>query len=156
MLERYFAEVYTKFKLNFYQSVFASFENREASLSVVEAFCAEVIHALNRPTVREFAKFAQISSPNAAYKINNLIKKGYIKKVQNSEDKREFYLEVTEKYLSYSHITYDYISAVMDRIRCKFSADEVSQLEKLLLSISAEIMPEVNLSPRLMPQEETQ
>ncbi len=150
MLERSFAEVYTKFKLNFYQSVFASFENREASLSVVEAFCVEVIHALKRPTVREFADFAQISSPNAAYKINNLIKKGYIKKVQNEEDKREFYLEVTEKYLSYSHITYDYITTVMGRIRHKFAPEEVSLIEKFLDEISSELMPEIEISPTLI------
>lgn len=36
-------------------------------------------------------------SENAAYKINNLIKKGYLNKVRSENDRREDHLEVTEK-----------------------------------------------------------
>ncbi len=150
MLDKYFAEVYTKFKLKFYQSVFRNFENREASLSVVETFCVEVIYALGRPTVKEFADFAQISSPNAAYKINSLIKKGYIKKIQNKEDKREFYLEVSDKYLKYTGITYEYIAVVMDRIKEKFPEEDVKKIELMLETISKELMPEITISPKVL------
>ena len=79
MLEEVFTRVYTKFKLHFYQSVFSRFQNREASLTTVETFCMEIIYALERPTVNEFASFVQISPPNAAYKVNSLIRKGYLK-----------------------------------------------------------------------------
>ncbi len=145
MLEKHFTEIYTKFKMKFYQTVFASFENREASLSVVETFCVEVIYALGRPTVKEFADFAQISPPNAAYKVQSLIKKGYIQKVQNSGDKREFYLEVTSKYLKYVGITYDYIKIVTQRMRDKFSESDIKKLEELLKILSKELMPEIPL-----------
>ena len=76
MLEESFLDVYTKFKLHFYQEVFARFQNREASLTAVETFCMEIILALKEPTINEFASFAHISSPNAAYKVNSLIQKG--------------------------------------------------------------------------------
>ncbi len=145
MLERSFATVYTKFKLKFYSAVFSRFENREASLSAVETFCVEVIYALSRPTINEFASFAQISAPNANYKINSLIKKGYVRKVQSLTDKREYHLEVTEKYLGYYGITYDYISVVMDRIRKRFSPEDVKKLEEMLFIISDELMPEISL-----------
>ncbi len=149
MLERYFSQVYTKFKLKFYQTVFSSFEQREASLSVVETFCVEVIFALDRPTVKEFADFAQISSPNAAYKVNSLIKKGYITKVQNREDKREFYLEVTEKYLNYVGITYDYITLVSKRLRERFGKEDIEKLEEIMRVLSDELMPEVPIKQKL-------
>lgn len=145
MLEQSFVEIYTKFKLKFYRVVFRRFEEREASLSAVETFCVEVIYALKSPTVREFAEFAQISPPNAAYKINSLIKKGYIRKVQNEQDKREFYLEVTEKYMDYQGITYDYIQQVMQRIRERFPAEDVQKLEAMLDTISSELMPEITM-----------
>ncbi len=148
MVEIYFSQIYTKFKLKFYQAVFSTFEKREASLSVVETFCVEVIYALNRPTVKEFADFAQISSPNAAYKVNSLIKKGYIQKVQNEDDKREFYLEVTDKYLNYVGITYDYIALVMQRIKDRFKESEIEQLEEILKIMSEELMPEIAINPR--------
>ncbi len=35
----------------------------------------ETIQALGTPTVNEFATFMRISPPNAAYKVNSLIKK---------------------------------------------------------------------------------
>ena len=41
MLEEVFQEVYTKFKLHFYQSVFQRFATREATLTTVESFCME-------------------------------------------------------------------------------------------------------------------
>ena len=91
MLLKSFIDVYTKFKLHFYKKVFESLQDGEASLTTVETFCMEIIYAINKPTINQFAKLANISSPNAAYKVNNLIKKGYLKKVQSKEDKREFY-----------------------------------------------------------------
>ena len=50
MLEEVFQEVYTKFKLHFYQSVFQRFATREATLTTVESFCMEGIMAMGEPT----------------------------------------------------------------------------------------------------------
>ena len=109
MLEQAFFNVYTKFKLHFYQEIFRRFQDREASLTTVETFCMETIMALGNPTVNEFASFMRISPPNAAYKVNSLVKKGYIRKVQSREDKREYHLEVTQKYIDYYNISSSYI-----------------------------------------------
>ena len=43
MLEEVFQDVYTKFKLHFYQNVFQRFATREATLTTVESFCMEEI-----------------------------------------------------------------------------------------------------------------
>ena len=66
MLEQKFAEVYTKFKLHFYQKVFSRIHDREASLTTVEAFCMEIIQALNKPTVNEFVRSAETISRQAS------------------------------------------------------------------------------------------
>ena len=145
MLEKNFAEIYTKFKLSLYTKVFSHLEGGKNSLSAVEVFCLEVIYALGRPTVNEFATFAQISPPNAAYKVNQLVKKGYLLKVRNEEDKREYHLEVTEKYMRDYGITYDYMNVVMDRIRQRFSPEDVEKLEEMMDIIGKELMPEVTL-----------
>ena len=97
MLQDAFMKVYTKFKLHFYAKFFERIQERETSLTTVETFCMEIINAMNEPTVNEFAKVANLSSPNAAYKINHLMKKGYVEKVQSKEDKREYHLRVTGK-----------------------------------------------------------
>lgn len=143
MLKYAFFNVYTKFKLHFYKEIFQRFQSREASLTTVETFCVETIQALGRPTVNEFATFMRISPPNAAYKVNSLVKKGYIRKVQSSQDRREFHLEVTQKYIDYYNISTSYIVEVMDRITRRFTPEECAKLERMLDIVSHELMPEV-------------
>ena len=143
MLQDSFNRVYTKFKMHFYQKLFEKLQERETSLTTVETFCMEIIYALDKPTVAEFAEMADISSPNAAYKINNLVKKGYLKKVQSTEDKREYHLEVTQKYIDYYNISNTYLLEVMERIQNRFSPEELETLERMLDVISNELMPEV-------------
>ena len=144
MLEQTFSDIYMKFKVHFYQEIFKQINAREMTLSTVEVFCVEIIHALQEPTVNEFANFIQVSSPNAAYKVNSLIKKGYIEKVQSEHDKREYHLEVTDKYLNYYNLSSSYIMAVTDRIQKRFSKEEVKLLEKMLTVITDELMPELD------------
>ena len=78
MLDQTFGRVYTKFKLHFYKQIFSRFEDREATLTTVESFCMEVIMALGEPTIAQFSHMMNLSTPNAAYKINSLVKKGYV------------------------------------------------------------------------------
>ena len=108
----------------------------------------EIIQALGTPTINEFASFVQISSPNAAYKVNSLIQKGYLRKVRSQSDRREYHLEVTQKYIDYYNVSYRYLSTVMGRIKQRFSAQEVAQLEEMLHVISTELMPEIDLPDR--------
>ncbi|MCQ2422278.1 MAG: MarR family transcriptional regulator [Lachnospiraceae bacterium] len=148
MLQDAFSNVYMKFKLHFYQKVFERLQEREASLTTVETFCMEIIYALNNPTVAEFARIANISSPNAAYKINNLVKKGYLKRVQSEDDKREYHLEVTEKYMRYYNISYNYMDTVMKRIKEHFGEEDTERLTELLTIIDRELMPEIDVKLR--------
>lgn len=140
MLYDSFNKVYTKFKLHFYKEVFKKWRDREVSLTTVETFCMEIIHALGKPTVSEFASFTSLSSANAADKINNLVKKGYLNKVKSDEDKRIYYLEVTKKYIDYYNISYQYLKEVMSKLEDRFTSEENKVLEKMLRVMSEEIM----------------
>ena len=152
MLKYAFFNVYTKFKLHFYQEIFRRFQDREASLTTVETFCMETIQALGNPSVNEFASFMRISPPNAAYKVNSLIKKGYIRKVQSPADRREYHLEVTQKYIDYYNISTTYVVEVMDRIAKRFSPEDCAKLEEMLNIVSRELMPEVEIPEARMPE----
>ena len=116
--EKLFEDVYLNFKLHFYQMVFKNFENGEATLTTVESFCMEVIYALGNPTVNQFATFIGISSPNAAYKINNLIKKGYLNKVQSDTDKRNANKRTNKSssILAYQSVTFHFKDIFFIRI----------------------------------------
>lgn len=148
MLEQAFNDVYTKFKLHFYRAVFGRFQKREASLTTVETFCMEIIMALGKPTVNEFSSFVGISAPNAAYKVNSLIQKGYVRKEQSESDKREYHLVATQKYIDYYNISYSYLGTVMERIQDRFPPEDVAKIQQMLEIISDELMPEIPLPKR--------
>lgn len=139
------SEVYKKFRLHFYMRVFSNFEHREATLTTVEAFSMESIMALGNPTVSEFAHMMNISPPNAAYRVNSLLSKGYIEKTQSKEDQREYHIRPTKKYLSYEKINNEYLNLVDERCQKRFTAEEYNQLTSMLGVISDELMPELNL-----------
>lgn len=145
MLEKSFSDVYLKFKLHFYQKVFKQIQSRETSLTTVETFCVEIIHALGEPTVNEFANFINVSSPNAAYKVNSLIQKGYIEKVQSKTDKREYHLHVTDRYFEYYDMSQKYIHEVVKRMENTFTKEQLDTLEKCLSIVSKELMTEIKL-----------
>ena len=157
MLEKAFNDVYTKFKLHFYQNVFQRFATREATLTTVESFCMEGIMAMGEPTIAEFSRMMQISTPNAAYKIGSLVRKGYVEKIQSTKDRREYHLRPTKKYIEYYNISYSYLHTVVERVRDRFPAEDVNKLEQMLTVISNELMPELDMelktddSPRRTP-----
>lgn len=147
-LEEYFAEVYGKFKIHFYKEMFSMLGEREAALTTVETLCVETIYALGSPTVNEFASFVNISAPNAAYKVNSLIHKGYIRKVRSEDDKREYHLMVTDKYYKYYNMSTVYVNQVMERMRQRFLPEQLELITNALKVISEELMPE---APKRQP-----
>lgn len=144
MLEESFSEVYKKFKIRYYQNVFAQAPDRELSLTTIEAFCAEIIGALDNPTINEFANFINVSAPNATYRVNSLIQKGYIEKVQSETDKREYHLRVTDKYYKYYNISKSYVDTVLERVKATCSKEDVEACDRVLSKMNEELMPEVD------------
>ena len=143
-LEKSFATIYTKFKLHFYQTI-SKRESVSASLTIFEVFCMEGILALEQPTIAQFGRLMNLSTPNAAYKVNNLVKKGYVERVQSKTDKREYHLLPTQKYLDEYNVSYSYLDTVIARAREPFSKEELEKFAQMLEFIGNELMPEGNV-----------
>lgn len=142
-VEELFNEIYDKFKVNFYKVIFKNFEKRNPTLSVMEIFCVDIIYALGRPTISQLTEFMGTSQPNTAYRITSLVKKGYVKKIQSEYDKREYYLELTEKYFKYNDIKRRYVDLVIKRLKDRLTNEEVELFRRILEQISTQLMPEV-------------
>lgn len=142
MLDKSFTEVYDKFKLQFYRKVFELVRERDGSLSAMEAFSLEVIKMLGQPTVGQFAEFLNISQSNATYKVNSLIKKGYLERENSQTDRREYHLVLSEKFYSYIGLISSYENVVMERIKARFSPEDVEKFDRMLSVIANELMPE--------------
>ena len=140
MIEENFTSVFDKFKFQFYRKIFESVRERDGSLSAMEAFSLEIIGLLGAPTIGEFADFLNISQSNATYKVNSLMKKGYLER-QNSEiDRREYHLVLSEKYYNYISLLTSYEKTVVQRMKERFTPEEQATLDRLLGIISDELM----------------
>ena len=142
MIEENFRDVFDKFELQFFRKIFDLVREREGSLSAMEAFSLEVIYLLNEPTVGQFADFLNISQSNATYKVNSLIKKGYIERQNSQLDRREYHLVLSEKFLSYVGLFNQYEHTVMQRCEERFPPEDVKKFDEILSVISKELMPE--------------
>lgn len=132
MLEKLFDDLYAKLAISFYSRAFAQKDDVLKKLSSLEVSCLEMVYMLGRPSIGELARFMKISEPNATYRINCLIKKGYLRKVRDEQDKRKYYLEATDQFIRYSCVSDAYIAEVLRNAEKRFSAQELAQFERML------------------------
>lgn len=140
MLEKEFEKLYFKFRNNYCKNLFSGVNEDKESLSPTESYCVEAIFLLNRPTVHQFANYVNISQPNATYRISNLISKGYVRKVLSEDDRREYFLEVTDKFSKNYGMNSSFNAQLMSGIREKFTEEEIVLLEKMIKRLNT-IMP---------------
>lgn len=145
MLEESFITIIMKFKYLFYKRFYDNLNNKESGLTSTEAFCLDAIYILNRPTITELAKFLKISNSNVAYRIMNLINKGYVKKIQSQFDKREYYLLTTNKYDKYYGIDNELLESVTSKLEMKLTREEIKKLDQSLRSVMEELEEENNI-----------
>ena len=132
MLEKSFETLYLMFRSNYFKRVVAEIGTKEGSLSATESFCVEIIYLLGKPTISEFAQHLNLSVPNAAYKINSLVKKGYVVREQSTTDLREQYLCVTDKFLGYYGLNDVLIAKLMKQVRESFSEEDIEALDNMI------------------------
>ena len=142
MIEENFRDVFDKFELQFFRKIFDLVREREGSLSAMEAFSLEVIRMLDNPTVGQFADFLKISQSNATYKVNSLMKKGYLERQNSSVDRREYHLVLSEKYYHYENLLTSYEHTVIGRIEQRLSPEDLRKFDEILGVMSSELMPE--------------
>lgn len=145
MLDKSFGDVYNKFEMHFYKMLFELVRERDGSLSAMEAFSLKVIELLDKPTVGEFAEFLNISQSNATYKVNSLIKKGYIERENSTTDRREYHLILSEKFYNYMGLLTKYQNTVMARVQERLDPADAEKFDEILRIMSDELMPEIDL-----------
>lgn len=127
---------YEKLRLITYRALFKQLRERDGSLSATEAYAIDVIYLLREPTVKEFADCIGISQPNATYKINSLMQKGYLEKTPSMTDRRESHLHVTKKFLDYYQRGDDALTRAFRSLQEKFSAEEIELFSRMLSELS--------------------
>ena len=125
------SDLYRNLRLSHYRNLFGQLREKAGSLSATEAFSAEVIYLLDRPTIGEFADFIGISQPNASYKVTSLVTKGYLERVCSDDDHREAHLHVTKKFLDYYGRQLPDMKSAVASALTSFTEQEIELLNRL-------------------------
>ena len=136
MINEKLAELYSRIRLMHYQTLFTRIREKNGSLSATEAFSVDAIYLLRNPTIKQFSDFLGISQPNATYKVSNLIEKGYIVKVPSEEDRREWRLCVSDKFLGYMGSTPQFIENAAKMLEDNFSEEECAVFDRMLSALT--------------------
>ena len=129
-IESNFEKIYRNFRLRLYKYIFGIIGEREGSLTVTEFFAVETIGLLDNPTIGEFAECLSITSSHAAYKVRQLVEKGYVVKTP-TEDKRTFRLGITEKFTKFYHEDNSYGKYIFEMLSNTMSADDLEQTDEI-------------------------
>jgi len=141
MLVKEITDLYKKSRLLTYQEMFGRIRERDGSLSATEAYAVDVIYLLGSPTITQLAETLGISQPNATYKVNCLVSKGYVTKVSSDVDRREFLLHVSDRFYNYYDTRNLFIQDACDRLRGEFSPEELDTFEKMLWVLNKSVRP---------------
>ena len=95
----------------------------------------DVIHLLGAPTLSQFAECIGISQPNATYKVNSLVQKGYVHKCVSESDRREGRLETGEKHDRYFQRDSQALRRAIDALRTEYSEQEIAAAGRVINSL---------------------
>ena len=135
MLTENILNLYKKFRLKNYRELFSRIREKPGSLSATEAFAVDVIYLLGHPTVTQLADTLGISQPNATYKVNNLVAKGYVSKSTSEDDRRECRLSVAERFYSYYDIRVPFLTDAVEKLKAQFTASELETFRRVLAAL---------------------
>lgn len=130
MLAETFEQLYVLLRGKYYSRI--AIEVSKGHLSVSECFSLEVVMLMRRPTIKAFATYLGISLSNANYRINSLVEKGYLTRMQSAQDKRETLLVLTDQYKSLFGPGNPDIMETIREVELTFSQEELAVFTKML------------------------
>ena len=144
MLQESVLRLYRRLRLDGYRKLFGAVQEREGSLSAIEAFSADLINLLGEPTLSQFAEYVGISQPNATYKVNALAGKGYVEKVPSPGDRREIRLQPAEKLRKYMERGEGGLEQAVQTLQKTYTDQQLELAARVLTTLLDEVEEEEN------------
>lgn len=129
-----FKELFLKFYFQSYLLMERSLRIRSQNkLTIREMLLLGFLERMKKSsqhTVMNVAKYLQVSPPVISSSVKSLIRKGYIKKVLNTDDNRFFFLELTEKATISNQRSFQFTERILAKSVGKLSIFEIKALMK--------------------------
>ncbi|QKS72711.1 MarR family transcriptional regulator [Paenalkalicoccus suaedae] len=107
-----------------------------AKLSVNQIHYIEAISKLYNPTVTDIANAMNLSKASVTAGINKLVESGYAKKMQSTEDKRVFYVSLTDKSASFIQAKTFAAQSFGKKIEETLTPEEAEQFKTILIKLT--------------------
>ena len=107
----------------------------DSGLTTSEVFGLYIIDLLDGPTIKDFAGYMGISQPNATYKINALVEKGYVDKTVSDTDRRECHLYTTKKCKKLLKNGDHDVEEIESALRARFSEGQLEQAKEVFEAV---------------------
>ena len=140
MLNTAILDLFKRFRLYYYRQLFGRIREKDGSLSATEAYTVDVIFLLGNPTITQLAETLGISQPNATYKVNNLVTKGYVTKTVSEDDKREIRLSVCDRFFKYYGDLDHFSDRASAALESEYSSEELETFTRMLRSLMEHIV----------------
>jgi len=111
-------------------------ENGFSELSMRQMLYLEMIVRLGNPSFGELAEALGITRPSVTAIVNRLAEKGFVRKVQDDEDRRSFHIHLTEKGQQFSQIHARVHQHIARALVARLDQTETEQLIALLRKIA--------------------
>lgn len=107
-------------------------DERFAELSMRQILYLSTILKLRNPTFSDLARELKVTKPSVTAIVGTLIKKGYVQKVQDTEDKRSYHIVGTSKADEYNQLHEAVHKRLADFLAAQLTADEAEQLARIM------------------------
>ena len=107
-------------------------ESELAELSMKQLVYLDAVARLDRPTFSDLAKNLGVSKPSVTAIVGKLIDKGYLEKVQSTEDRRTFHVLLTNKGQTLSQMHANIHRRIAEHFTHALDEGELRQFARLL------------------------
>ena len=107
-------------------------DERFSELSMRQMYYLNTITRLGHPTFSDLARELNVSRPSVTSVVGVLIRKGYVQKVQDSDDLRAYHIVLRSKAEEYNQLHEDTHQRLANLIASQLKPDEVELLASLL------------------------
>jgi DNA-binding MarR family transcriptional regulator len=107
-------------------------DERFSELSVRQMLYLNTIIKMAHPTFSALAKELNVSKPSVTANVNRLIRKGYVKKVQDHEDLRAYHIVITPKADDFNDLHQSIHKNFTDQLTAQLDPEEIDHLANLL------------------------
>jgi MarR family 2-MHQ and catechol resistance regulon transcriptional repressor len=106
-----------------------------SSLSPRQLYYLDEIYHLGQPTLTELAEKMKVSRPSVTIIIDKLVRKGYLRRIRSSHDRRSFHIHLTEIGMKLATLHDNIHYRFADIVQSILSREDIAALDNILQKV---------------------